>query len=82
MLKLKRVSSGEMAKKFSMYCDMALNAPLVVTKNGRDRLVLLSVEEYKFLQDWLQEGLQEGEAPGKSEALEKKPLRASTKKRA
>lgn len=48
---LKRVSSADMAKRFSAYCDQALNAPIVVTKNGRDRLVMLSVDEFNFLQD-------------------------------
>jgi len=51
---MKRVSSAEMAKQFSMYCDFALSAPLVITKNGRDRLVVLSIDEYNFLQDLVQ----------------------------
>ncbi len=47
-----------MAKRFSAYCDMALNAPIVVTKNGRDRLVMLSVDKFNFLQDLVEkEGL-------------------------
>ena len=48
---LKRVSSAEMAKRFSAYCDLALNAPIIVTKNGRDRLVVLSIDEFSFLRD-------------------------------
>jgi PHD/YefM family antitoxin component YafN of YafNO toxin-antitoxin module len=48
---LKRVSSAEMAKRFSAYCDLALNAPIIVTKNGRDRLVVLSIDEFNFLRD-------------------------------
>jgi hypothetical protein len=48
---LKRVSSAEMAKRFSAYCDLALNAPVIVTKNGRDRLVVLSIDEFNFLRD-------------------------------
>ena len=51
---MKKVSSAEMAKRFSMYCDLALNAPIVVTKNGRDRLVMLGVDEYNFLRDLVQ----------------------------
>jgi PHD/YefM family antitoxin component YafN of YafNO toxin-antitoxin module len=42
-----------MAKKFSMYSDLALGEPIVVTKNGRDRLVILGVDEFNFLQEML-----------------------------
>jgi PHD/YefM family antitoxin component YafN of YafNO toxin-antitoxin module len=52
---MKRVSSAVMAKRFSAYCDTALNAPVVITKNGRDRLVLLSVDEYNYLIDLIEE---------------------------
>ncbi len=52
---MKRVSSADMAKRFSAYCDQALNAPIVVTKNGRDRLVMLSVDEFNFLQDLVEQ---------------------------
>lgn len=48
---MKRVSSAEMAKKFSLYSDLALNEPIIVTRNGRDRLVILSVDEYNFLRE-------------------------------
>ncbi|HMK90672.1 MAG TPA: type II toxin-antitoxin system prevent-host-death family antitoxin [Methylocystis sp.] len=48
---MKKVTSADMARKFSEYCDLALNEPIVVTKNGRDRLVLLGVDEYNFLRD-------------------------------
>ncbi|ARN79811.1 type II toxin-antitoxin system Phd/YefM family antitoxin [Methylocystis bryophila] len=51
---LKRVSSAEMAKRFSAYCDLALNAPIIVTKNGRDRLVVLSIDEFNFLRDFVE----------------------------
>lgn len=51
---MKRVSAAEMAKKFSMYSDLALSEPIVVTKNGRDRLVILGVDEFNFLQEMLQ----------------------------
>ena len=48
---MKKVTSADMARKFSEYCDLALNEPIVVTKNGRDRLVLLGVDEYNCLRD-------------------------------
>jgi prevent-host-death family protein len=46
-----RVSSGELIRKFSQFCDVALREPIIVTKNGRDRLVLISVDEYNHLSD-------------------------------
>ncbi|MEI9997094.1 MAG: type II toxin-antitoxin system prevent-host-death family antitoxin [Rhizomicrobium sp.] len=42
-------TAGELVRQFSHYSDMALKEPLVVTKNGRPRHVLLSVEEYERL---------------------------------
>jgi PHD/YefM family antitoxin component YafN of YafNO toxin-antitoxin module len=40
-----------MAKKFSMYGDLALSEPIIVTKNGRDRLVILGIDEFNFLRE-------------------------------
>jgi PHD/YefM family antitoxin component YafN of YafNO toxin-antitoxin module len=42
-------SAGELVREFSHYSDLALAQPVVVTKNGRPRNVLLSVEEYERL---------------------------------
>ena len=36
-------SAGELVREFSHYSDVALAAPVVVTKNGRPRNVLISV---------------------------------------
>jgi prevent-host-death family protein len=44
-----RVSSAELQKKFGSLSDKALTEPVTITRNGRDRLVLLSVEEYDRL---------------------------------
>jgi prevent-host-death family protein len=44
-----RVSSGEFIRKFGTYTDSALTEPIIITKNGRERLVLLSVDEYNTL---------------------------------
>ena len=49
-----RVSSGDLIRKFSQFCDVALRDPVIVTKNGRDRLVLLSIDEYNHLRDLLE----------------------------
>jgi prevent-host-death family protein len=42
-------SAGELVREFSHYSDVALAKPVVVTKNGRPRNVLISVEEYERL---------------------------------
>ncbi|MFO1136836.1 MAG: type II toxin-antitoxin system Phd/YefM family antitoxin [Rhodoblastus sp.] len=52
---MKRVTSSEAARNFSQLSDLALGAPVIVTKNGRDRLVMLSVDEYNFLIDTIDE---------------------------
>jgi prevent-host-death family protein len=44
-----RVSSGDFIRKFGTYTDSALSEPIIITKNGRERLVLLSVDEYNTL---------------------------------
>jgi prevent-host-death family protein len=43
------VSSMELQRNFGRYQDAALTEPVAVTRNGRDRLVLLSVDEYQRL---------------------------------
>jgi prevent-host-death family protein len=44
-------SAGELVREFSHYSDVALVTPVVVTKNGRPRNVLISVEEYERLKE-------------------------------
>jgi hypothetical protein len=46
-----RVSVKELVKNFSLLSDKALKEPLVIAKNGRDRLVLISVETYLLMRD-------------------------------
>lgn len=46
---LTRVSSKELVRNFGPLSDKALTEPVAITRNGRDRLVLLSVEEYARL---------------------------------
>jgi prevent-host-death family protein len=43
------VSSGDFQRNVGLYQDRALVEPVVVTRNGRERLVLLSVDEYRRL---------------------------------
>lgn len=44
-----RVSTAEFIKAYGSLADRALTEPVTITKNGRDRLVLLSAEEYARL---------------------------------
>lgn len=46
---MQRVPSAEFVRKFSAFCDEALSEPVVLTRNGRDRLMVISVERYKHL---------------------------------
>jgi len=43
------VSAVEFQRNFGRYQDEALKQPVSITRNGRDRLVVLSVEEYHRL---------------------------------
>ena len=42
-------TAGDLVRNFSHYSDVALAQPVVVTKNGRARNVLISVDEYERL---------------------------------
>ena len=44
-----RVSSAEFIKKYGELSDTALSEPVTITRNGRDRLVVISVAEYERL---------------------------------
>ncbi len=44
-----RVSSAEFGKELGRYQDAALSQPVMVTRNGRDRTVMISAEEYHRL---------------------------------
>jgi prevent-host-death family protein len=44
-----RISSTEFGKEVGKYQDVALTQPVVVTRNGRDRTVMISAEEYRRL---------------------------------
>lgn len=41
-----KVSTADFIKNYGQLADQALTEPITITKNGRDRLVILSVEEY------------------------------------
>lgn len=42
-----KVSSAEFIKNYGTLADKALQEPVTITRNGRDRLVLISSEEYQ-----------------------------------
>lgn len=44
-----RISTAEFIKNYGTLADKALQEPVMITKNGRDRLVVLSAEEYARL---------------------------------
>jgi len=46
---MSRVSSTELSNKLGQYQDEALKRPVIITKNRRERLVLMSIEEYRRL---------------------------------
>ena len=46
---MRRVSSAEFVRQFSAFCDDARAEPVVLTRNGRDRLVIASIEQYRHL---------------------------------
>jgi prevent-host-death family protein len=43
------ISSVEFQRNFGRYQDVALTEPVAITRNGRERVVVLSVEEYQRL---------------------------------
>jgi prevent-host-death family protein len=43
------VPATTLVRKFGEYQDVALREPVSITSNGRERLVLLSADEYKRL---------------------------------
>ena len=44
-----KVTTADFIKNFGQLSDKALSEPVTITKNGRDRLVVLSVDEYERL---------------------------------
>ncbi len=40
------VTAAEVSKNFGAYLDAAMRAPVIITKNGRPRTVLMAYEDY------------------------------------
>jgi hypothetical protein len=59
------VPAGAVVRDFSHYSDLALAQPVVVTKNGRPRNVLISFEEYERLAKRDQQAFRAVDTPDK-----------------
>jgi prevent-host-death family protein len=55
------VSAAEFQRYFGRYQDEALTQPVVITRNGRERLVMISVDEYRRLSRTDRQVLRAGE---------------------
>jgi prevent-host-death family protein len=44
-----RISATEFGKEVGRYQDAAMTQPVIVTRNGRDRTVMISADEYQRL---------------------------------
>jgi PHD/YefM family antitoxin component YafN of YafNO toxin-antitoxin module len=55
------VSAAEFQRHFGRYQDEALMHPVAITRNGRERLVVLSSEEYHRLRRRSREVLRAGD---------------------
>lgn len=51
------VSSAEFQRNFGTYSDKALLEPVAITRNGRERIVILSADEYHRLKRRAREAL-------------------------
>jgi prevent-host-death family protein len=43
------VASAELQRRYGQYLDEALRQPIIITRNGRESVVMLSIEEYQRL---------------------------------
>jgi PHD/YefM family antitoxin component YafN of YafNO toxin-antitoxin module len=70
---MRHVTTAELIRSFGTYSDIALSEPVVITKNGRERLVLLNVDEYNFFRHAV---------GAKAESVPKSEARQKTRRRA
>jgi PHD/YefM family antitoxin component YafN of YafNO toxin-antitoxin module len=56
-------TAGDLVRELSHYSDLALAQPVVVTKNGRPRNVLISFEEYERLEQRGQQAFLAADTP-------------------
>ena len=65
IIRIMKVSTAEFIKNYGALADKALTEPLTITKNGRDRFVLVEVAEFERMkrrdrrvikiEDWTEE---------------------------
>ena len=55
-----RITSAEFQRHFGRYQDEALIQPVAITRNGRERVIMLSVDEYRRLKERAREALPVG----------------------
>ena len=55
------VTAAEFQRHVGRYQDEALTQPVAITRNGRERVVMISIEEYRKLQRQSREVLRAGE---------------------
>ncbi|MDK9722441.1 MAG: type II toxin-antitoxin system Phd/YefM family antitoxin [Rhodospirillales bacterium] len=60
---MRHVSSQELQRNIGQVQDMALQEPVSITRHGRERLVLLSAEEYQRLKNRDKQALAVEEIP-------------------
>jgi prevent-host-death family protein len=48
-IEMVKVSAAEFQRNIGRYQDLALTQPVAVTRNGRERTVMISIEEYRRL---------------------------------
>jgi len=56
-----RVTAAEFQRHFGRYQDEALTQPVAISRNGRERVVMISVDEYRRLKRRDREVLRVGE---------------------
>ena len=56
-------TAGQLVRQFAHYSDVALGQPVVVTRNGRPRNVLISFDEYERLKSRDQQAFLAAETP-------------------
>ena len=57
------VSAAEFQRNIGVYQDIALTKPVAITKNGRERTVLLSAEEFHRLKRRDRQAIAAGDLP-------------------
>jgi len=56
-------TAGAFVRQFAHFTDLALSRPVVVTRNGRPRSVLISFEEYERLKRFDQQSFLAADTP-------------------